>query len=168
MTQELPKYNVDIIADWFLAKESMSQSKLQKLVYYTQSWAMVVLDQPIIDTEFEAWVHGPVSRKLHFRFNDNADQFAPLPDIAILRELEIALSFMSTPTIKDPAVEQLLASVWATYGAQDKFELEALTHRELPWQNARLGLTDHEPSNNIISVIDMKNFYSTIYIGNLI
>lgn len=161
MTQQLPKYNVDIIADWFLAKESMSQSKLQKLVYYTQSWATVILDQPIIDTEFEAWVHGPVSRKLHFRFNDHEDQFAPLPDIAALR-------FMDTPTIKDPAVEQLLASVWATYGPQDKFELEALTHRELPWQNARLGLTDQEPSNNIISVIDMKNFYSTIYIGNLI
>lgn len=45
-------------------------------------------------------------------------------------------------------------------------QLEALTHEEMPWLNARKGLGKWDSSNNKISNEDMKNFYLEQYIGD--
>ncbi len=35
--------------------------KLQKLVYYAQSWSLAWDDEPLFEEDFEAWANGPAS-----------------------------------------------------------------------------------------------------------
>ena len=149
----MKKYSIFNISDWFLSKEAMSPKKLQKLSYYFEAWSYALFNDSLIsDTKFEAWVHGPVSPELYSRYKefgwndieqteDNSDLF-------------------------DNKALDLLESVWITYGSKSANELEALTHSELPWINARKGLGETEPSNELINAEDMKEYYLSIYIGD--
>ncbi|MEZ7602221.1 DUF4065 domain-containing protein [Streptococcus sp. 27098_8_91] len=149
----MKKYSIFNISDWFLSKEAMTPKKLQKLSYYFEAWSYALFNDSLIsDTKFEAWVHGPVSPELYSRYKefgwndieqteDNSDLF-------------------------DNKTLDLLESVWITYGSKSANELEALTHSELPWINARKGLGETEPSHELINAEDMKEYYLSIYIGD--
>ncbi|KAA0967473.1 DUF4065 domain-containing protein [Streptococcus cristatus] len=149
----MKKYSIFNISDWFLSKEAMTPKKLQKLSYYFEAWSHALFNDSLIsDTTFEAWVHGPVSPELYSRYKefgwndieqteDNSDLF-------------------------DNKTLDLLESVWITYGSKSANELEALTHSELPWINARKGLGETEPSHEPINAEDMKEYYRSIYIGD--
>lgn len=39
--------------------------KLQKLTYFSQGWALAILDEPLFKDEFQAWRNGPVARALY-------------------------------------------------------------------------------------------------------
>lgn len=69
----MSNYNVYNVADWFLQNtESVSNKKLQKLVYYAYSWYLVLfndnvknLENKFFENKFEAWVHGAVYPELY-------------------------------------------------------------------------------------------------------
>jgi len=143
------RYSVFMIADWFLLKEQMSHKKLQKLCYYAQAWSYAIKGYRLIDCDFQAWVHGPVSPALYERFK----QFGFNPII-----------IKGNPNINIKSEdEELLESVWETYGDKTGNALEVLAHREAPWQEARKG---YEPNERCTVVIDpnvMKDYYRSIY-----
>lgn len=144
-------YSIFDIAEWFLQKESMTHKKLQKMCYYAQAWAYALLDEPIIcDSAFQAWVHGPVSPELYDKFKGNGwkDLYPENRNINF-----------------DNKTTELLESVYETYKDFSGNALEALTHSELPWQNARKGYETNEISNMPINPDDMKEFYLSIYSG---
>lgn len=146
-------YSIFDIANWFLSKEEMSPKKLQKLSYYVVAWGHALLKENIVnDTKFEAWVHGPVSPELYreyksYGWND-------------IDQVEVNNDTFDEKTL------DLLESVWITYGNNSANELEALTHSEEPWKNARKGLEEFDSSSEEIKPEDMKNYYSSIYIGD--
>ena len=45
--------------------DTVSHKKLQKLIYYVEAWNLVHLEEPLINEDFEAWVHGPVVPELY-------------------------------------------------------------------------------------------------------
>lgn len=145
------KRTIEDLADWFLAKEPMTQKKLQKLCYYAVAWGYALMDRHIVENdEFQAWVHGPVSPTLFTKYHDRG-------------WTEIT---SNKPAPKFPkVVEELLESVWSTYGSKDGTELEALSHTEQPWREARAGLSPTDRSTNTISKDTMRTFYRTIYAG---
>ena len=68
-------FSVFSVADFFLARASMSPKKLQKLVYYAYAWTLALLNETIDDLHFrlfhnkiEAWVHGPVVPDLYQQY----------------------------------------------------------------------------------------------------
>ena len=65
---ETGKYSVYDVANWFLSKGEMTHKKLQKLCYYAQAWCYALKGYRLEDTDFQAWVHGPVSPALWERF----------------------------------------------------------------------------------------------------
>lgn len=140
------------VANWFLKKESMTQKKLQKLCYYAQAWSYALRNEPLVDSEFEAWVHGPVSRRLYAHYGGTG--FAPLSPNAV-------------DTAFSPDIEEFLGSVWLTYGEHTGNSLEVLSHGEPPWLNARAGCDSHAKCENKISPDDMKWYYRSIYEGDL-
>lgn len=145
-------YPVEDIAEWFLNKESICDKKLQKLTYYAVAWGWALLNRSIIkNDEFQAWVHGPVSPKLYAKFRDYGWNPIPIQN----RQLTF-----------DNQVNDLLESVWYTYGDKTANELEALTHTETPWQNARRDFKSNENSSVVISTKDMREFYLSIYSGD--
>ena len=122
----------------------MTHKKLQKLCYYAQCWHFYFCNKErLADTDFQAWVHGPVSRKLYDTYRDYRYEEIPQYD----GKIEIA----------DESME-VIKSVYRAYGHLDANQLESLSHSEKPWQNARVGLTDYDPSYEVISEEDMYQY----------
>lgn len=138
-------YNIAVIAKVFLSFSSMTQKKLQKLCYYAQAHYLERYNNKLMDTDFEAWVHGPVSPELYSLYKNYNWSNIPKNDLDIYLPDEILV---------------FLKDVFNTYNKYDANELEEKTHNELPWIEARGNLNLYDSSNNIINVKTMKQFYS--------
>ena len=147
-------YNIFETANWFLEKEPMSHKKLQKLCYYTQAWSYALKNKPFINAEFQAWVHGPVSPVLFDKYRGMAFEDID-PDTSA-----------GKPNFKNDELE-LLENIWETYGNSTGNSLEVLTHKELPWIKARIGYGTYDKCEKIISADDMREYYRSIYDGDL-
>ena len=142
------------IAAWFLnevdrkAGDSITNLKLQKLVYYAQAWALAILDRPLFEEDFRAWAHGPVSLDVWHAFKDFGWNALPAP--------------RDVPEF-DEEVEELLKDVLSSYGEHSAKKLEELTHSEEPWLLARGDLAPEERSMEIIPKSHMKKYYRKRY-----
>ena len=145
-------YTIFDIANWFLQKESMNHRKLQKLCYYAQAWHLAMYNKtPLFNGTFEAWVHGPVNRKLWNDLKEYGYVDVPQDHFSDIDSSEL---------LKDSDTDQFLEGVWNTYGGFNGYQLERLTHNEAPWLIARGDAPEQAPSNKIISNIDMYNYYN--------
>ncbi|AJK51531.1 Panacea domain-containing protein [Mycoplasma capricolum] len=148
-----PKYSYKDISDWFLSKESMTPKKLQKLTYYAEAWAYALFDEGILsDTSFQAWIHDPVSPELWRDYKNYGWNEIPKKE--------------NNDYKLDKNTLELLDAVWSTYSERTGYELEAISHSETPWINARKGLKELEASTKLIKPEDMKNYYRSIYTGD--
>ena len=128
---------------------SPTNLKLQKLLYYCQAWHLAIADRPLFDDDIEAWVHGPVVPRVFGRFKS-------------FRWNPITESFGEVRLYGGPeerTVEAHVHEVLNAYAHLSGSQLETLTHREMPWREARAGLANDEPSNNVISLDSMKFYY---------
>ena len=136
--------NVDIESEEFI-----TPLKLQKLVYYSQAWALAFFKKTLFDEDFQAWVHGPTVPSLYFHYKNYG--YNP-----ILR----AENF--NENIFDSDERLILNFVWRTYGKYGAKFLEQVTHSEEPWKKARGSCKSNEKCNNVISKGDIQKFYSNI------
>lgn len=122
--------------------------KLQKILYYAKAWNLVFNNgNKLFEDDFQAWVHGPANPKVWHHFN--------------------TFDFSSVhPELKDEKFEditekekEILDMVWGVYGKFDGKYLEALTHAEDPWLQARQGLEEKDISKNVITDDSMKSYY---------
>ena len=67
---DLREVTVFEAAEWFLHKKSFTHKQLQKLCYYAQAWHLALLNRPLFDEEFQAWIHGPVCPTLYAHYVD--------------------------------------------------------------------------------------------------
>lgn len=135
------------VAQWFLAKESMAQKKLQILCYYAQAWYFTLCHNgPLFQNKFQAWVYGPTCPELHERYSSYAF-FIPIPQCA-----DNGASFSEKEL-------DMLEAVWNTYGPLSEDELEMLVHREDPWIAARGDAKPWKTCKNVISLESMKEYY---------
>ncbi|WNY26220.1 Panacea domain-containing protein [Methanolapillus millepedarum] len=148
--------DVDIfdVANWFLSKDSLQHKKLQKLCYYAVAWSYALLERPVCKNDlFEAWVHGPVNSDLFTKYRTNG--WLPIQKLS-----------QAAASKFDPLSEEVLEFVWESYGDLTQFQLENLSHSEIPWQKARGGIPETERSNEIINPEDMKRFYRELFEEN--
>jgi uncharacterized phage-associated protein len=122
--------------------------KLQKLLYYCQAWSLAFGRGPLFRGQFQAWIHGPVSREIYDRFIRKS-MYAPIT-IDDVQSFEGDLS--------DDDI-QLISSVLSAYGGMTGDQLEYLTHVEWPWQEARQGVAPNQRSERLISEKTMGDCY---------
>ncbi|WNY28076.1 hypothetical protein MmiEs2_02560 [Methanimicrococcus stummii] len=141
-------FDIEDVANWFLNKSSLQHKKLQKLSYYAVAWNYALLDAPLCKRDtFQAWIHGPVSPVLYDLYKNYGWTFIP--------QTESAADFGKS--------EEVLDFVWEVYKDYSQFQLENLTHSELPWEKARAGYSEFERSEEVISPEIMKDFYRKLY-----
>lgn len=139
------------VANFFLSLgnetgEVITNLKLQKLVYYAQAWFLANFKKPLFQDDFEAWVHGPVLPALYHSYKKFG--YSPILVEAKAENIdELTMSFLNE-----------VAKIYMSRGA---FELEAMTHRENPWLDARDGCDPDENCSNIISKESMLEFYGS-------
>ena len=147
------------LSNYILVKGgAMNHLKLQKLLYYVEAWHLVFFDTSIINDKFEAWVHGPVSKKLWNELRDMSvlytEIYIPKADSKkIITDVEAQLS-------KDQI--EMINDVINKYGKHTSYALENLTHEEEPWLEARGGLPPNVPCSNIIQKDTMKRYYRNL------
>jgi uncharacterized phage-associated protein len=141
------KYQITDISNWFLHKEKMDQKKLHKLCYYAYAWYLYEynascskLECSLFKNDFEAWVHGPVSRTLYKKY--------PYAGMELLEPIDKNIAL-------DKNTIDFLEEVYCVFAKFTGNELEAMTREELPWTNARGNLDPWEPGTTIISNEDM-------------
>lgn len=156
MTDEIDKIKDKAVltAEYFIWKSKddpkptgLDKLKLQKLLYYAQAWNLVFNKNPLFQNKIEAWIHGPAVPEV-YQFFKNFDFSNP----AIKFEKDDFNSFSADE-------KKILDNIWEVYGKYDGTYLEALTHAELPWQEARSGKGSSEPSQNVISTQTMQQYY---------
>jgi len=117
------------IADYFLTLpdeevgDSISNLKLQKLVYYAQGFHLAIFDKPLFNETIEAWTHGPVIPDLYQKYKVNGYKPIERPD-------KVDFNKYSSD------VQELLNDVWNVYGQYSAWRLRDLAHEEIPWQRA--------------------------------
>lgn len=143
-----------VIAHYYMDKSKqakrhdMTNKKLQKLLFYTQAWSLVLNNRKIINDQFEAWIHGAAIPSVYGRYKKFG--FSEITEDYDTNEFE---------SLTEPEI-QLLDEVWDVYGKYDPDYLEELNHSEMPWQKARQNTSPLEASQAKISEVDMKSYYA--------
>jgi uncharacterized phage-associated protein len=136
------------VADYFLALvdeeegDSISNLKLQKLVYYAQGFHLAMYDKPLFAEKIEAWDHGPVVPELYQKYKSYG-----AGNIEIPAELDLSRY--------PDDVKELLNEVWCMYGQYSAWKLRELTHEDTPW------LETHAMGGGVISHQSLRRYFLT-------
>lgn len=141
------------VADYFLALanetgETVTNLKLQKLVYYAQAWYLANFGNPLFEEDFEAWVHGPVIPQLYHQYKEKGSE-----PILTSKNLNDVKANFPQETL------EFLSMVSEAYLSEGAYNLELMTHLEDPWINARQGFEADEKCQVVISKEAMKEYY---------
>jgi len=134
------------VARYFLALvdedagDSLTNLKLQKLVYYAQGFYLALYDEPLFPEHIEAWTHGPVVPDLYHALK----QFGSEP---------VKLDWEVDPDRYTPEIMGLLDEVYSVYGQFSAVRLRNITHQEPPWQQT--------PNGQVIPLDLMKDYFKT-------
>lgn len=142
------------VVDYFIVKSKetsrpLTNKKLQKLIYYAQAWNLAFTGKKLFDDPIEAWIHGPVVPEVYQAYRKYGKG-------AITEDATFDESLFTKEEI------DTLNEVWDTYGKFDGNYLEALTHSEDPWINAR---GDAEVNDRLTEEIEpeaMRVFYCNL------
>jgi len=136
------------VAKYFLAKTdeevgaTVSNLKLQKLIYYAQGYNLAVTGKPLFKDKIKAWQHGPVIPALYHKYKKYGSDPIPKPDGLDLKKYT-------------PKQVELLDEVYEVCGQFSAWKLRNMTHEEPPWK-------DVAPFNGTITHKSMKKYFKTL------
>ena len=128
--------------------DALSHLRLQKLLYYVQSWHLAAFGKPMFEDRVEAWRDGPVVTSVwpHFK------QFGYAAIIPTEKHAAAGLS----------RYEQMFVdAIWDKYKVFSATQLSKMTHRETPWQIARGDLPANESSSAEITQESMRRYFAS-------
>lgn len=119
-------------------KQSLTQMKLQKLIFFAHGWHLAICGTPLVDETFQAWKYGPVLPSVYHEFKS----------FGTLNIDRLGTEFVCTaegfewraPAIADTTgtVSQLINKIWEVYGNYSGTELSRMTHLpDTPWSMMR-------------------------------
>ncbi len=146
------------VANYFLNKmepesgESITPLKVQKIVYFCQSWQLSLFKRVLFNEDFQAWQHGPVIPDMYMYFkNLNFNSNDSLPKV---NDFDI--------NIFDEEERSVLEMVWQVYGKYDGKFLEKLSHMDEPWRMAWEKREDNNKGTVVITKESMQKYYTNL------
>lgn len=154
--------------------ERISPLKLQKLLYYIQSWHMVLMksvEERLFEDVPEAWVNGPVYPSIYKEYKGKVNgmcDYLSSSDFGANQDEDIldAISKIYSELGLNVNQARIIDSVITLYGTKSQNELIFMTHSEKPWSEARGNLLPFEKSENKISLETMYSYYKERYDRN--
>ena len=148
------------IADWFIKQASnekykgtiLTQLKLQKLLYYSYVWWLVIKNKRLFSENIEAWEYGPVVRAQYTRLKKYDNKTIKL------QELETDLEQIPLE------IKQHLEMIWDKYGKYEAHYLVDKTHQEKPWLDA----FNSNDKKKIITDEMIKDYYKIEMLNHLL
>lgn len=141
----------------------ISPLKLQKLLYYIQSWHIAKFEkEQLFDSLPEAWVNGPVYREIYNQFKDtffrNENILTGLDEFQLSEQLKTKQDELNL----EESQIKLINTVLETYCKLSDERLVLLSHSEEPWNEARAGLSPIERSENKLSIDTIYKYFNRI------
>lgn len=157
INKTLQKIDSLILSDYIVKHYGpISHLKLQKMLFYCDAYHMAYFNEELITDKFEAWMHGPVCRKVWNEFKD----------VAILnKELKYPEDSSKDKDIEDKYSmltldqQDFIKEVLDCFSSWTAQELEYATHTESPWMEARKGYNEGDKCEVEISKENTKTFY---------
>lgn len=128
---------------------SVSAMKLQKLMFYSQAWHIVWVEEPLFPDDFQAWANGPVLPTLYAR---HRGQF----------KVDSTLFSTSDSSHLSAEERESVDKVLGFYGEHTAQWLSNLTHQERPWLEARGELAPGASSGAVIPHSALHEYYSSL------
>jgi uncharacterized phage-associated protein len=156
---QLAKVDVIELANYLLARyKSVPNLKLQKLVYFIEAYHLGYFKEPLTNAKFQAWLHGPVSRKLYeyikpsggLLYSDISLNWEPDKQAHFIKDFEAKLN---------PTQLELINDILKEFADLSSYQLECISHDELPWIEARKGYGIADNCEVEISNDTMLKFY---------
>lgn len=121
-------YSALEVARYIIAYESsqgrtVSNLRLQKLLYFVQSWFLAVTGRACFADDLEAWDYGPVVPEVYRRYKIFGSTMIPPLD----------KTEQSNISIQD---QQLIDSALEICAEQSTRRLVEISHNQDPWRNA--------------------------------
>lgn len=139
---------------------SVSPLKLQKILYYIQSWYMVHFNKELLFEEKpQAWINGPVYPTVYRiykhigRYNNITPRNSKLKMTLNEKEMELNLTEKQ---------KSFLEAIYRKYGTMSHDKLVFLTHSEKPWSEKRENLSPFAPSQEELSTDTMYSYYNSL------
>lgn len=153
-SKELQKMDSIVLANYILKHYGpMSHLKLQKLLFYCDAYSLAYFGEELVEDKFEAWVHGPVSRKVYDSLKDKSILYS---DIEYSFDgIDVDYEFGKLTQ----GQQDLIVAVLNDLSAWSGLELETATHSELPWLEARKGCAEGDKCHALISKDTTRDFY---------
>lgn len=158
---DVKPYNVDTIADYVILSLNSDENyplinlKLQKLIYYIQAWSLGINGESLFNARFEAWVHGPVCIELYNRFRNTKNLYSVITNSDVLNH--------SAKDVIQPNDVEFVDYILENYARCSCTQIEAMTHNEKPWIEARKGYEPMERCQVQITNEMMKTYYAQRY-----
>lgn len=138
------------VSQYFIVKayedgleSEMTNMKVQKLLYYSQSLHLALYNEPLFAEEIQAWRYGPVCPPAYRFYSEFEANQLPVPSQEFILQIS---------TEK----RDLLQEVWEYFGGYNAYRLSDMTHEEFPWKKARKGLPSYASSTEPINLNDLK------------
>jgi uncharacterized phage-associated protein len=154
ISKELEQVSNYILHHFNQKNESITQLKLQALVYFAQVWYLAFYKEPLFPDVFQAWIGGPTIPELREKFA--AYHCEPI-DYPVM-----------PPVFEDATISEHLEEVLRHYGDEEGSDLRSRCCKDAhhtmlnPYKNARRGLAIDDSCENEISHRDMRHFYSIL------
>ena len=153
---QLQKIDVLVLSDYIIKHYGpMSHLKLQKLLFYCDAYHLAYFDTELVSDKFEAWVHGPVCRRVYDSFKDKSVLYADIAYSYNDGDVDVDGEFRRLTTDQ----QDLLTDVLSTLSTWTGLQLEQATHSEAPWKNARRGYGEADKCSIEISKSETETFY---------
>ena len=152
----MPGYSPAEIANEFLTRRASAtwpqQMYLQKLVYISNGWNLVINGDGLIAERPQAWDNGPVYVSLWRHVKDwgyrgpNCELASPFNNQVLRANLS-------------PVETSVIDHVWSRYGNYTASQLSDMTHEpETPWTKAYIN----RGRNSELSDIDIRDHYTKL------
>ena len=137
--------------------DTLSNLKLQKLLYYMQGFHLAFFDEPFFNESIEAWTYGPVvpvvfqEFKRYKKRSINPDNYH---DDLVLTDDE----------------QQMFDMVYSEYNRYSAVALMNMTHTEGPWKNHGIGdvITNEELRAFFLTQINYDEPFRTDEYGRIV
>lgn len=153
--EKMGKIDSLVLANYILKHYGpMSHLKLQKLLYYCDAYCLAFFGEELISDKFEAWVHGPVSRKVFNELKGISILYADM-EYSPIEGIDEDKAFNELPS----EWQELLKEVLDDLNTMTGLQLERKTHGERPWIEARKGYSEADKCEVEISKETTAQFY---------
>jgi uncharacterized phage-associated protein len=146
-------YSAMAVANAFVSRakagelRNLTPMKLQKLLFFAQSWHLARNDEPLVDEFFCRWQYGPVIPSLYHEFKEyGAAAISTYGGHIVERNGEM-VKVRPIVSDSDVATWELIDEIISIYGAYSGSQLSAITHEKgSAW--AETGTPDGDPISN--------------------